>query len=85
MLDFKKYRDSFFLYESSDTEIASINLEISKLKDEISLEVKKRKGFDKNSEDEARSIDREASLYQKMPVLLKKLSSSIRTKSQSGE
>lgn len=70
--------------ENVNTDITEIKLRISKLKEEISEEVKE--GKEKESlEDKARSIGKQANLYQSMPGLLRNLSNAMMKKANSGD
>jgi len=70
--------------ENVNTSITEIKLKISKLREDISEELQKQKDAE-TIEDKARSINVQANLYQKMPGLLRDLSSSMMKKANSGD
>lgn len=70
--------------EDVNTEIVQAKLKITELKEQISEEIAKQKDAE-TIEDKIKSVNTQANLYQKMPGLLRDLSSKMQNKSISGD
>jgi len=73
-----------FLNEDINTDIVQAKLKLTELKEKIVIEVAEQKDAD-NIEDKAKSIDAQATLYQKMPALLRDLARAMKEKGISGD
>lgn len=80
--DFEGYFEK--LNEDVNTDLVEAKLKITELKEKIALETSKQKEAE-NLEDKARSIEMQATLYQRMPGLLRDLASKMKNKAASGD